>query len=94
MADVRVRLPLGTLSKRPIGVWESLRNPPGLGPGDRRFESGHPDFLEFPYRGCMSWFMRLSVKEESAGSIPAPGAVPFGRASQSAMAPVSKTDER
>jgi hypothetical protein len=42
----------------------------------------------------MSWFMRLSVKEEYAGSIPAPGALYLGRASQLAMAPVSKTDER
>ncbi len=31
------------------------------------------------YRGCMSWFVRLSVKEEFAGSIPAPGALDLGK---------------
>src|SRR4051812_27007330 len=39
MAEVRVRLPLGTS----FGAWESLANPPGSGPGERRFESGRPD---------------------------------------------------
>ena len=27
------------------GVWLSLARAPGLGPGGRRFESCHPDFL-------------------------------------------------
>ena len=34
------------------------------------------------YRGCMSWFMRLTVNEESAGSIPAPGALLVGFATE------------
>jgi hypothetical protein len=49
MAEVRVRLPLGTLQEN--GVWESLRNPPGLGPGDRRFESGHTDCTACMFTG-------------------------------------------
>ena len=43
MADVRVRLPLGTSVR--LGMWESLANPPALGAGERRFESGHPDYM-------------------------------------------------
>jgi hypothetical protein len=26
-------------------MWESLVNPPASGAGDRRFESGHPDWM-------------------------------------------------
>ena len=43
MAEVRVRLPLGT-SVIGLGMWESLANPPASGAGDRRFKSGHPDW--------------------------------------------------
>ncbi len=28
-----------------LGVWLSLARVPGLGPGGRRFESCHPDFM-------------------------------------------------
>ena len=28
-----------------IGVWLSLARAPGLGPGGRRFESCHPDYM-------------------------------------------------
>jgi hypothetical protein len=28
------------------GAWESLANPPGSGPGERRFESGRSDSIE------------------------------------------------
>jgi hypothetical protein len=89
-AEVRVRLPLGTWFVRGVG---KPGNPPGSGPGERRFESGRPDSFT-PDRGSMSWFMCLPVKEEPAGSIPAPGAAHCGRASQLAMAAVSNTAER
>ena len=34
------------------GVWLSLARAPGLGPGGRRFESCHPDFLIKFSRSC------------------------------------------
>jgi hypothetical protein len=46
MADVRVRLPLGTLSVvRDPGCGKAWPNPPASGAGNRRFESGHPDWI-------------------------------------------------
>ena len=44
------------------GVWLSLARAPGLGPGGRRFESCHPDFLslktkerEQTFAGVVQW---------------------------------------
>ena len=48
MAEVRVRLPLGTCLSI-FGMWESLVNPPASGAGDRRFESGHPDLSDVEF---------------------------------------------
>ena len=43
-----------------FGVWLSLARAPGLGPGGRRFESCHPDFLFLQvnnsrYAGVVQW---------------------------------------
>ncbi len=76
-AEVRVRLPLGTLEMTLTGcgkVWliRPVRN--------RENAGSNPATLTLAlictrtYRGWMSWFIRLPVKEEIAGSIPAPGA--------------------
>jgi hypothetical protein len=74
MADVRVRLPLGT-SSTTFGAWGS-GDPPVSGTGERRFDSGRPDSPSpTTYRGCVCWYTRLTVNEERAGSIPAPGAL-------------------
>jgi hypothetical protein len=80
MADVRVRLPLGTSVR--LGMWESLANPPASGAGERRFESGRPDCLRRRFRWSSCWYERPAVNREDAGSIPAAGAVPPGRASR------------
>jgi hypothetical protein len=42
MAEVRVRLPLGTWTTRGVG---KSGNPPASGAGERRFESGRPDWI-------------------------------------------------
>ena len=95
MADVRVRLPLGTCRRtRGLGVWESLANPPASGAGERRFESGHPDCLTRRFRWSPCWYGRPAVNRENAGSIPAAGARRRGRASRPATAPGSNPGER
>ena len=55
-------------------MWESLANPPALGAGDRRFESGHPDCLTRRFRWSSCWYERPAVNRGDAGSIPAAGA--------------------
>ena len=71
MADVRVRLPLGTSPKGGNGAWES----PGIRLAwDQEIAGSNPAAPTDYYRGYASWFACLPVKEESAGSIPAPGA--------------------
>ena len=78
MADVRVRLPLGTCRRtRRLGMWESLANPPASGAGERRFESGHPDCLTRRFRWSPCWYGRPAVNRGDAGSIPAAGARHF-----------------
>ena len=93
MAEVRVRLPLGTSLRLKDGAWESLairlvRDQETAGSNPATPTDSIP-----PYRGSMSWFMCLPVKEEPAGSIPAPGAARV-EASQWAMAAASKAAER
>src|SRR5262245_63841608 len=75
MAEVRVRLPLGTLgSLRGVGKRQSTcfgsRRPPVRSRPPRL----DPRPLAGQYRGGVSWFTCLAVNEEPAGSIPAPGA--------------------
>ena len=60
-------------------MWESLANPPALGAGNRRFESGHPDCLTRRFRWSSCWYERPAVNRGDAGSIPAAGAERWGK---------------
>jgi hypothetical protein len=86
MADVRVRLPLGALA---IGVWESLAIPVAAAT-DRWFKSNCADSIA---EGLLLVACARLLNAYPAGSIPA-SAARNGRASQWAMAAVSKTAER
>ena len=76
---MRVQLPLGAL--RPPSVAEQSRsqrvgkfgNPPGSGPGDRRFKSDHADSTTLRWVPC--WYGKTTVNRPDAGSIPATAAV-------------------
>ena len=57
--------PQGQGNKTDIGVWLSLARAPGLGPGGRRFESCHPDFMRVQFNGRTPAFQAGYV-----GSIP------------------------
>ena len=51
--------------QKTFGVWLSLARAPGLGPGGRRFESCHPDYMRVQFNGRTPAFQAGYV-----GSIP------------------------
>ena len=53
------------------GVWLSLARAPGLGPGGRRFESCHPDFL-CKICGCSSMVEHQPSKLDTWVRFPSP----------------------
>ena len=86
MADVRVRLPLGALV---FGVWESLESAVLR---EQEIVGSNPT-APTRLRWGPCWYGQAAVNRPDAGSIPATAAR-NGRASQLAMAAVSKTVER
>ena len=88
MADVRVRLPLGALMIQDVG---KSGIPPALGAGDRWFESSRPDLITRCGGFRVGTDVRLLTAPTQVRFLPPQ---PYGRASQLAMAPRSKRDER
>ena len=87
MADVRVRLPLGALALRRMGKFGN-----SAGFGNRR-SLVQIQLRRLTLRWGLCWYGQAPVKRTDTGSIPVTAAR-NGRASQLAMAAVSKTVER